>query len=110
MAGTRKRLVVAVTDARGRPIGRSGLGRWLEGHAPPEARGLMTIALVPDLAIKRLNRHYRGKNVATDVLSFPSGETSRRGTPRLLGDIAIGEGVARRQAREHGHALQVELR
>jgi probable rRNA maturation factor len=53
--------------------------------------------------MRRLNRTYRRTDHATDVLSFP-GEGSS------LGDIAIATGVARRQARAHGHDPVVELR
>jgi probable rRNA maturation factor len=51
-----------------------------------------------------LNRQFRGKDYATDVLSFPSEE---RG---FLGDIVIAAGVAARQAREAGHPLPTELK
>jgi probable rRNA maturation factor len=121
------RLRVAITDARGRPVASGGLGRWLERAAPRTARGLVSVALVTDGEIRRLNREHRGKDVPTDVLSFPVrpqalGPRPHRDAalaspgPRalspgpLLGDLAIATGVARRQAREHGHALTVELR
>jgi probable rRNA maturation factor len=81
-----------------------GLGRWLAAIAPARARGTMTIAIVPDGRVQRLNRRYRGKDAATDVLAFPSDE---RG---YLGDVVIAGGVARRQARQAGHSLQHELR
>jgi probable rRNA maturation factor len=64
----------------------------------------MTVAVVPDARVRALNRQYRRKDTATDVLSFPSDE---RG---YLGDVVIAAGVARRQARAAGHALQTELR
>lgn len=54
--------------------------------------------------MRALNRQFRGKDYATDVLSFPSQE---RG---FLGDIVIAAGVAKRQAREAGHSVQTELR
>jgi probable rRNA maturation factor len=62
------------------------------------------VALVSDAHIRRLNATYRGKDAATDVLSFSAGE------PGWLGDVVIASGVARRQAREAGHPVQVELR
>ena len=64
----------------------------------------MTIAIVPDTRVRALNRRYRKRNVPTDVLSFPSGETG------YLGDVVIAAGVAKRQAREGGHSLGTELR
>jgi probable rRNA maturation factor len=92
-----------------------GLGRWLASIAPVRARGTMTIAIVSDGRVQQLNRRHRGKDSATDVLSFPaSADRLRRG--RLsdergyLGDVVIAAGVARRQARQAGHSLQHELR
>jgi probable rRNA maturation factor len=67
------------------------------------------IALVSDAAMRRLNRDYRRLDYTTDVLSFPAdGRPGPGFVP--LGDLAIALGVARRQAREHGHALRTELR
>jgi probable rRNA maturation factor len=81
-----------------------GLGAWLRSVAPSRARGVMTIAVVPDARVRALNRQYRKQDRATDVLSFPSDE---RG---YLGDVVIAAGVARRQARHAGHPLGTELR
>jgi probable rRNA maturation factor len=82
----------------------TGLGRWLQHVAPGRARGAVTVAIVPDRRVRALNRDYRGKDAATDVLSFPAEE---RG---VLGDIVIAGGVARRQAGAAGHSLATELR
>ena len=98
------RLLVAVTDGRGRPVADGGLARWLARLAPGRARGEVAIALVSDQHVRKLNRQYRGKDYATDVLSFATDAT----TP--LGDIVIATGVARRQAREAGHSYRTELR
>ena len=81
-----------------------GLAKWLAGVAPTRARGTVTVAIVPDDEVRRLNRRYRHKNVTTDVLSFPAEE------PGDLGDVVIAAGVAGRQAREAGHGTQVEYR
>ena len=125
--GRSRRLRVAITDARGRPVASAGLAAWLERAAPARARGEVSVALVNDAAIRRLNREHRGKDVATDVLSFPARPQTSGPRPRgnrsalgpgawdlgpdlVLGDLAIATGVARRQAQEHGHALGIELR
>ena len=85
--------------------GRSpGLAAWLARVAPARARGAVTVAIVPDARVRTLNKQYRRKDAATDVLSFPSGEKG------YLGDVVIAAGVARRQARDAGHAVQTELR
>jgi probable rRNA maturation factor len=80
------------------------LAPWLASIAPSRARGTVTVAIVSDARVRALNRQYRRKDKATDVLSFPSGE---RGD---LGDVVIAAGVAARQAHEAGHTLATELR
>jgi len=101
---------VSVTDGRGHRVPDGGLGRWLARIAPASARGELAIALVSDARMRVLNRSYRRKDYATDVLSF-STPNSQLPTPNLqLGDIVIATGVARRQARDAGHSYQSELR
>ena len=95
-------MAVNVSDGRGRPVKDGGLARWLASIAPARVRGEVGVALVTDAHIRKLNARYRRKNVATDVLSFPSEDS--------LGDILIATGVARRQAREAGHSYATELR
>jgi len=103
--------VVSVSDLRGRRQSAGGLAAWLARAAPAAARGVVAVALIPDAAMGRLNKEFRGKDYPTDVLSFPAGpEPKARGLVPALGDIAIATGVARRQAREHGHSVAVELR
>src|SRR5262245_26699930 len=95
---------VAVTDGHGRPVRAAGLAKWLESVTPARASGEVAVALVGDAAIRALNRRYRRKNRATDVLAFPGGGGAH------LGDIVIATGVARRQAAEAGHSYSAELR
>ena len=97
-------IAVIVTDVRGRAVPDGGLARWLRATAPARARGEVAVALVTDAHMRKLNRTYRRKDAATDVLSFPSD------APGVLGDIVVARGVAERQAKEHGHAVQTELR
>jgi probable rRNA maturation factor len=114
----RPRLQVSASDERGRPLAGS-LARWLSAVAPAKARGTVTVAVVPDARVRALNRRYRHKDYATDVLSFPDrGDGVQvpaalvpavRAVPHL-GDIVIARGVARRQAKAAGHADTTELR
>jgi probable rRNA maturation factor len=69
----RTRLSVLLSDARGRRLSASGLARWLVRVAPSAACGIVNVALVSDARIRDLNRRYRGKDYATDVLSFSCG-------------------------------------
>lgn len=61
--------------------------------------------LTTDAELRQLNREFRGKDYATDVLSFPAGAA---GGP-LLGDIAISLDHARVQARALGHTITEEV-
>jgi probable rRNA maturation factor len=65
--------------------------------------GELAVVLTDDSAIRALNRDWRCKDTATNVLSFPARETrSARGTPHLLGDIVIAYETTEREARaEH---------
>lgn len=107
-------LRVLVTDGRGQALRDGGLARWLARVAPRTATGEVGIALVADARMRVLNRSYRRKDYATDVLSFPAGLSShelaseRAALP--LGDLVIATGVAARQARDAGHSVQTELR
>ena len=109
-------LNVVVTDERGRVLPAAGLARWLARVAPARARGEVAVALISDARVRALNRQYRGKDYATDVLSFPAGpalgrrSAMREGGGLFLGDIVIARGVARRQARIAGHGEPHELR
>lgn len=105
-------LTATVTSLGVRVRAPAGLGRWLAAAAPPRARGAVSVALVSDARMRRLNREFRGVDRPTDVLSFPAGPgPGAAGSARRdLGDIAIAVGVARRQAREAGHAFGTEVR
>jgi probable rRNA maturation factor len=64
--------------------------------------GELAVVLTDDDAIRALNRDWRGKDAATNVLSFPAKQArSDRRAPPLLGDIVIAyETVAREAAAE----------
>jgi probable rRNA maturation factor len=70
----------------------------------------VTVQLVSDHAMARLNQTYRKKRGPTDVLSFPATRTRRTQGAAYLGDIAISPETARRNARRFSRSLPVELR
>lgn len=83
------------------------LERFLrEAQAAVRLRGDVTVLLTTDGGIRRLNREFRGKDKATDVLSFPALEMAED----EAGDLAISVPMARRQCTACGHPLGVELK
>ena len=66
----------------------------------------LTVAFVRDRRIRELNRNFRGKDRATDVLSFPAGDAFETD---YLGDIVISTDTAARQAKEAGHSFDREV-
>jgi probable rRNA maturation factor len=73
--------------------------------------GQVTVLLTTDRTLRDLNRRFRSKDEATDVLSFPANPLQNmKPAERVAGDVAISVETARRQAAEQGHALGVELR
>jgi probable rRNA maturation factor len=88
------------------------------------SRAELSVVLCEDPRIRETNRAHRGKDRATDVLSFPMALSGRGKValgpplarlgrsvpaPPVLGDIMISITTARRQAKERGHPLSVEL-
>ena len=110
----------AVDVRRDHPEGTSA-ARVLRAAALGFLRALgqpaeLSLVVTTDREIRLLNRQWRGKDQATDVLSFPGSPAARRpgrtagGERRALGDVVISLDTARRQAREGGWSLAVELR
>jgi probable rRNA maturation factor len=72
----------------------------------------LSVALVDDATIRGLNRSYRRKDKATDVLAFPLQEVDKRrlrGLAGALGDVILSVDTARKQARRHRRPLLDEL-
>ncbi len=93
-------------------IDQKWLGRTAEAvlSAARAETAELSVLLVSDRRMRALNRRYRNKDRATDVLAFPlrEGRFSRfRGA--LLGDVVISVQVAKRQAKECGHSLRDEI-
>jgi probable rRNA maturation factor len=94
---------------RARKLSARALTRFLaEAQAAVRLRGEVNVLLTSDRKIRRLNREYRGKDKATDVLSFPA-DPLIQGQEKIAGDLAISVETARRQSLGQGHALTCEL-
>jgi probable rRNA maturation factor len=66
----------------------------LEGSEGAE----LSVLFCDDAMIRQLNKDWRGKDKATNVLSFPAMQSEGVEGPRLLGDIAIAFETVRREA------------
>jgi probable rRNA maturation factor len=89
-------------------ISKPGLTRFLtRARAAVGLSGQVDVLLTSDVELKRLNRAYRGKNKATDVLSFP---TPAEIAQVHAGDLAISIDTAASQATVFGHSLDIEVR
>jgi probable rRNA maturation factor len=105
LARVDRKAVAEVASATLESIGRAG--------------STLTVAFVRDRKIRELNRDYRGKDAATDVLSFPaddetdsaSGEfkNAHPETMSYIGDIIISTDAALRQAEEAKHSFEREV-
>ena len=80
--------------------------RWVTaaiGEAMDEAQ--LTVRVTDEAEIRELNATYRGKDYATNVLSFPFEAPPGVDIP-LLGDIIICAAVVAREAEEQGKTLE----
>ena len=110
MAGSAGKLDYGTDAEVWRAVGlsRSGLSRFLKtAQEAVGLRGEVEVLLASDRTLRRLNRTFRGKDKATDVLSFPA---SREFAGEHGGDLAISLDTAQRQADAFGHSLRDEVR
>lgn len=74
----------------------------------------VSVSFLNNAQIRELNRDHRGKDIPTDVLSFPMGENgvydiNMETGASVLGDIVISVEKAVEQAELYGHTLQREI-
>jgi probable rRNA maturation factor len=72
--------------------------------------GAVTVQLISDIAMARLNQTFRHKRGPTDVLSFPANGAKPKRSALYIGDIAISPQTARRNARRFSRTLPAEMR
>lgn len=68
--------------------------------------GEVAVLLADDAAVQDLNARFRGRDAATNVLSFPAAASA---APHL-GDVALACGVCAREAQAQGKPLEAHLR
>jgi probable rRNA maturation factor len=69
--------------------------------------GDVAVLFTNDAAMQALNREFRNKDKATNVLSFPfhANGPQPKDMPKSLGDIALGFETVKREAAEQGKSL-----
>lgn len=99
---------IRAAEASGSRPGSSAVTSDDENTASTKA----TIAFVGEQVIRRLNRDFRGKDVVTDVLSFPNEHDADELVPSAadyLGDVVICVAQAERQAAENDLSFDEEI-
>ena len=70
-------------------------------------KGVINVLVTSSAEMKSLNRRFRGKDRATDVLSFPAEPDARK---QFAGEIAISAEIAAQNARALGHSPAEEVK
>jgi probable rRNA maturation factor len=103
---------LTLVNRSGKPVPRVFLKDWVRRMARLASSSVdpsiyrkkeLVIVFLDEKEARRLNREYRGKDYATDVLSFEGLESSS------LGELVICPRVISRQAKEHGLLVREEL-
>ena len=86
----------------------AGLERFVRrACATVKLVGTVNVLITHNLEMRSLNRRFRGKDAATDVLSFPAVP----GLPgKLAGDLAISGEIATENAKQFGHTVGDEIK
>ena len=89
-------------EPKARALARAAAAATLKAEQRREAD--VAILLAADARLQALNAAFRGKDVPTNVLSFPG-----PGAGDHLGDVALALGVCAREAAEQGKTLAAHL-
>ena len=122
---------VVIVHSKVQGVSARALGQFAaRAQRAAGVRGEVDVLVTSSAELRRLNRHFRGKDAATDVLSFPSDngkihhgvtETQRNSFSKasvspclcggcFAGDLAISSEIAARNARRLGHTAADELK
>jgi probable rRNA maturation factor len=68
------------------------------------------VAFADDARVRELNRDFRGKDSATNVLSFPAPDDLPGPGPRLLGDVVLARETVAAEAAAEGKSIENHVR
>ena len=73
----------------------------------PNAAKITSLLLANDAEVKQLNRHWRGKNKPTNVLSFPAANVKvPHGEMKPLGDIVLSFETCSKESKTSGKLMR----
>ena len=85
-------------------VRRAAEAAMLDNEAPPSE---ISVVLSDDEHIRELNKHHRGMDKPTNVLSFPPARMKTpAGTPRFLGDVVLALETVEREAAEETKPIE----
>jgi probable rRNA maturation factor len=88
-------------------VRRAAEAAMLDNEAPPSE---ISVVLSDDEHIRELNKHHRGMDKPTNVLSFPAARMKTpAGAPRILGDIVLAYETIAREAEEESKTIENHL-
>ena len=93
-----------------RSLVEKAIAASIEAGAPPLTEAAeLSLVFTDDKHVKDLNRRYRGKDSATNVLSFPASRSFPYAFGPLLGDIVFADGVIVGEAADGNLSLDHHL-
>jgi probable rRNA maturation factor len=92
-------------------VSESSLQRFLlRARRAAKVRGPANVLMTNSQTMRALNRQFRGKDQATDVLSFPTSAIKNGQTMASAGEIAICAEIAAGNATRFGHSAADEVK
>lgn len=88
------------------------LEKELRSEAPHLRMAELTVVFLKSGPAKKLNKTFRGRDYATDILSFSSGVKPRKLTAEHFfpfGELVLCPQVLKKQAKEHGLSFKAEF-
>ena len=92
-------------------MSRSTLERFvLSARRAIHLRETVDVLVTSSAELRSLNRRFRSKDRATDVLSFPAPPSAIPQGRRSAGEVAISADIARENATRMGHSVGQEVK
>jgi probable rRNA maturation factor len=104
---------LVILQKRVTALSQASLERFvLQARRAAGLRGRADVLVTTSAAVRSLNRQFRGKNQATDVLSFPAPRPVSKGrkSAALAGEVAISADIAAENAARFGHSPAAEVK